>query len=145
MLGLSGYLGLFLSALVAATLLPAQSEALLAGLVFSEDFSLTLLWLAATSGNVLGSMINWYLGTYIERFSHRRWFPVSEKQLAKAHAFYQKYGRWSLLLSWMPIIGDPITLVAGVMKEPFWRFSLIVTLAKGLRYLVVIGITLAAV
>ena len=75
------------------------------------------------------------LGRSIEHFRHKRWFPVSESKLEKAQQSYQRYGHWSLLLSWAPIIGDPLTLVAGIMREPLWRFFLIVTLAKGGRYL----------
>lgn len=84
---------------------------------------------------MLGSVVNWVLGRGIECFKHKRWFPVSEAKLEKAQGLYQRYGYWSLLLSWVPIIGDPITLVAGIMREPLWRFSLLVTLAKGGRYL----------
>ncbi|WP_339515817.1 YqaA family protein [Pseudomonas sp. RL_15y_Pfl2_60] len=142
MLTLSVYLGLFLSALGAATLLPLQSEALLVGLLLSHDYSVWLLLLAASLGNILGSVINWWLGRYIEHFSQRRWFPVKPQQLERAQAFYARYGRWSLLLSWAPVIGDPLTLVAGVMREPLWRFLLLVTLAKVARYGILTVITL---
>ncbi len=139
---LTSYLGLFAVAFGAATLLPLQSEAVLVGMLLSERYATALLLLTATAGNVLGSVFNWYLGRSIERFRHRRWFPVSERHLDKAQRHYQRFGRWALLLSWVPVIGDPITLVAGVMREPFWRFLLIVTLAKGFRYLVLTAITL---
>ncbi|WP_010488325.1 YqaA family protein [Pseudomonas sp. S9] len=142
MLTLSVYLGLFLSALGAATLLPLQSEALLVGLLLSHDYSTGLLLLAASGGNVLGSLINWWLGCYIEHFSKHRWFPVKPQQLERAQDFYARYGRWSLLLSWAPVIGDPLTLVAGIMREPLWRFLLLVTLAKVARYGILAVITL---
>ena len=100
------------------------------------------LVLAASLGNVLGSQINWWLGTQLQRWQTRRWFPVSAKQLERAQQWYQRYGRWSLLLSWLPIVGDPITLVAGVLREPFWRFTLLVTLAKTGRYAVLAYVTL---
>ena len=129
------YLLLFLSAFGAATLLPLQSEAVLVGLLLQAKHSAYLLLVVATVGNVLGSCVNWYLGLRIERFKDKKWFPVSEKNMSKAEKIYQKYGFWSLLLSWTPMIGDPITLVAGLMKENFWRFLLIVTFAKGGRYL----------
>ena len=128
------YLGLFLAAFGAATLLPLQSEALLVGLLLSERHETWLLLGVATLGNVLGSLVNWWLGTRLEHFKDRRWFPVSAAHLDKARRHYQRFGRWSLLLSWLPIIGDPLTLVAGVMGEPWRRFLLIVTLAKGMRY-----------
>ncbi len=142
MLELSVYAGLFLAAFAAATLLPAQSEALLVALLLGGEYSPWLLLLVASCGNVLGSLLNWWLGTCIERFHGRRWFPVSDSQLHKAQRAYQRYGRWSLLLSWVPIIGDPLTVVAGVMREPWWRFLLIVTLAKVGRYLVLVVVTL---
>lgn len=128
------YTGLFLAAFGAATLLPLQSEALLVGLLLSDNYWMWLLLTVATVGNVLGSLVNWWLGRAIERFRERRWFPVSAAQLEKAQTHYQRYGHWSLLLSWVPVIGDPLTLVAGVMREPLGRFLLIVTLAKGARY-----------
>lgn len=135
MFELTSYLGLFLAAFAAATLLPMQSEAALVAMLVSEHYPPVTLLTAATAGNVLGSLVNWVLGRGIERFKHKRWFPVSEAKLQKAQGLYQRYGYWSLLLSWVPIIGDPITLVAGVMREPLWRFTLLVTLAKGGRYL----------
>ncbi|MGV2836796.1 YqaA family protein [Pseudomonas shirazensis] len=131
----TSYLGLFLAAFAAATLLPMQSEAVLATMLVSEHYVPLILLAVATAGNVLGSVANWALGIGVEHFKHKRWFPVSEAKLEKAQSFYQRYGYWSLLLSWVPIIGDPITLVAGVMREPFWRFLLLVSLAKGGRYL----------
>ena len=128
------YIGLFLAAFGAATLLPLQSEAVLVGLLLSNQDWLWSLLAVATLGNVLGSLLNWWLGRGIERFRERRWFPVSPRHLEQAQKHYQRYGHWSLLLSWVPIIGDPLTLVAGVMREPLGRFLVIVTLAKGGRY-----------
>lgn len=132
-------LGLFAAALVAATLLPAQSEAVLLALVLEGAHPVWLLLLVATAGNALGSALNWALGRYLIRFSDRRWFPASPEALARATARYGRWGRWSLLASWVPIVGDPLTLVAGILGEPFWRFAAIVTLAKGGRYLALIA------
>ncbi|EXF44204.1 putative transmembrane protein [Pseudomonas sp. BAY1663] len=142
MLELSAYPALFLAALGAATLLPMQSEAVLAGLLLSERYPAWALVAVASAGNVLGSMLNWLLGLYLERWRDKRWFPASARQLAQAQRHYHRYGRWTLLLSWVPIIGDPLTLVAGVMREPLWSFVLIVALAKTVRYLMVMGLTL---
>ena len=136
------YWGLFLAAFGAATLLPLQSEAVLVGLLLHEPDALVLLLLVATLGNVLGSIVNWLLGRALERWRDKRWFPFSATQLEKAQQRYQRWGQWSLLLSWMPVIGDPLTLIAGIMRESFWRFVLLVTLAKGARYLVLAMITL---
>lgn len=134
----AGYSGLFLSALIAASLLPLQSEAVLVSLLVTEHYNWIGLWAVATLGNVLGSVINWLLGVYLVHFRDKSWFPVSEPRLEKAQAFYHRYGRWSLLLSWMPVVGDPLTLVAGVMRESFWVFLALVSLAKGGRYLILI-------
>ncbi|MBN0979441.1 DedA family protein [Pseudomonas hygromyciniae] len=139
---LAGYAGLFFSAFGAATLLPLQSEAVLVALLLNGNYSVGLLLGIATLGNVLGSLVNWLLGRSVEVFKDRRWFPVSTAQLEKARSHYRRWGHWSLLLSWVPIIGDPLTLVAGVMKEPLWRFLLIVSLAKAARYAVVAMLTL---
>lgn len=138
---LAAYPSLFLSAFGAATLLPLQSEALLVGLLINGAHPPWALILVATVGNVLGSVVNWLLGRYIEHWRERRWFPLRPAQLDRAQASYHRYGRWSLLLSWMPVIGDPLTAVAGIMREPLWSFVLIVTLAKAGRYLAVVGIT----
>ncbi|ANH98135.1 hypothetical protein A8L59_12195 [Pseudomonas koreensis] len=137
----AGYVGLFAAALGAATLLPLQSEALLVGLIVSDRYWLWGLLAVATLGNVLGSLVNWWLGRGIERFQDRRWFPVSAKHMDTARKHYERYGHWSLLLSWMPVIGDPLTLIAGVMREPLGRFVLIVTVAKAARYAVVALLT----
>jgi membrane protein YqaA with SNARE-associated domain len=141
-LELSGYFGLFLAAFGAATLLPMQSEAVLVGLLLTDRYAVWALLTVATTGNVLGSAVNWLLGRSIERYRQKRWFPVSERKLGKAQQAYHRFGRWSLLLSWVPIIGDPLTVVAGVMREPFWSFLLIVTLAKAARYLLLAAVTL---
>ena len=139
---LAGYAGLFFSAFGAATLLPLQSEAVLVALLLNGSYSLWLLLGIATLGNVLGSLVNWLLGRSVELFKDRRWFPVSATQLEKSRGHYRRWGHWSLLLSWVPIIGDPLTLVAGVMGEPLWRFVLIVSIAKAARYAVVAMLTL---
>ena len=142
MLELSAYPALFLAALAAATLLPAQSEALLVGLLLGGQHSPWLLLLVASAGNVLGSLLNWWLGRYLEHFRERRWFPASAAQLERASRWYRRYGRWSLLFSWLPVVGDPLTLMAGVLRESLWVFLLLVTLAKGLRYLALAALTL---
>ena len=129
------YLSLFFSAFLAATLLPAQSEAVLAYQISAYPDALVYLIAIATAGNVLGAILNWALGRFFTQFSHRSWFPVSPCKLAKAEQHYKRYGRYSLLLSWVPFIGDPITVVAGVLREPLWSFFVLVTLAKGSRYI----------
>lgn len=136
------YLSLFLVAFGAATLLPLQSEAVLAGLLLAGGQPVWALLLVATLGNVLGSLVNWVLGRFLADFRHKKWFPVSESAIERAQATYRRYGRWTLLLSWLPVIGDPLTLVAGLMRESPWVFLLLVTLAKAGRYLAVAALTL---
>lgn len=140
---LAAYLGLFLVAFAAATILPFQSEAVLVGLLLTENFPTALLVVVASAGNVLGSVANWLLGIGIERFKDRGWFPVSAQRLAQAQRWYQRYGKWSLLGSWLPIIGDPLTVIAGVLREPFWMFLVLVAIAKVSRYLVLTAITMS--
>lgn len=139
---LAAHGGLFLAAFLAATVLPAQSEALLAGLLLTKTYPVWSLVLVASLGNVLGSVLNWLMGRGIERMRHSRWFPASEAQLERAQEWYHRWGAWSLLASWVPVIGDPITLVAGIMREPLWRFLALVTLAKTGRYLVLAALVL---
>jgi len=135
------YIGLFLSALASATLIPGQSEAMLVALLLG-GYSPLLILVVAGVGNILGSVINWFIGCGIERIRDRRWFPVKPENLERARVWYAKYGKWSLLLSWMPVIGDPLTVVAGVMREPFGQFLALVSIAKVGRYLVLAVITL---
>ena len=134
------YLSLFISAFAAATILPAQSEALLAYQVSISPDAVVQLVAVATLGNVLGATFNWWLGRLTENLRAKKWFPVNEKQLHKAERFYGRYGRYSLLLSWVPIIGDPITIVAGILREPLLSFVLLVTIAKCARYVFVVGL-----
>lgn len=131
------YLSLFFTAFIAATLFPLSSEALLAALIY-QKYSLLLLWLAATAGNSLGSCVNWYLGRQCLRWQDKRWFPVTPLQLARAQQRFQRYGPFSLLLAWVPVIGDPLTFVAGIMRVPFTQFVVLVLLGKAVRYAVVI-------
>jgi membrane protein YqaA with SNARE-associated domain len=141
MTDLAVYATLFLAALIAATILPMQSEAVLVGLLLS-DYSHWLVIAVASIGNVVGSVINWLLGRGIERFRNRPWFPANEAGLARARKWYHRYGKWSLLLSWAPIVGDPLTVIAGVLREPFPVFLLLVATAKIGRYLLLAAVTL---
>ncbi len=142
MTGIAALAGLFTAAFVAATIIPAQSEAVLAALLLAGNHPVVLLLVVATVGNVLGSAVNWALGRGIEKFRHRRWFPADAAALERAQSWYQRYGRWSLLLSWAPFVGDPLTIMAGVLREPFWSFLVLVTIAKLARYLVLASIVL---
>jgi len=134
MISLAVYASLFGIAFIAATVFPLQSEAALIALLLSGQQPVWALIAVASVGNVLGSVVNWLLGCSIERFRDKRWFPASPAALERAQRAYQKWGKWSLLLSWAPFIGDPLTVVAGVLREPLPMFVLLVTMAKAGRY-----------
>lgn len=134
MISLAVYASLFGVAFIAATVFPLQSEAALIALLLNGQQPVWALIAVASVGNVLGSVVNWLLGRSIERFRDKRWFPASPAALNRAQRAYQKWGKWSLLLSWAPFIGDPLTVVAGVLREPLPMFVLLVTMAKVGRY-----------
>jgi membrane protein YqaA with SNARE-associated domain len=135
------YAGLFWASFLAATVLPFQSEAVLFAMLLTDHYRWWLLLLVASAGNVLGSVVNYGLGRGLAAFEGRPWFPLRRESIARAEGWYHAYGRWSLLLSWMPIIGDPLTIVAGVLRESFAIFLLLVTIAKVSRYVAVAAIT----
>lgn len=131
------YLGLFFSAFLAATLVPAYSELLFAALVAAGHDPLAL-WLWASCGNTLGSVVNWFLGRYLLRFQARRWFPFRAGTLARAQDWFQRYGVWSLLMAWLPVGGDALTFVAGVMRVRFSVFIVLTAIGKASRYALVL-------
>jgi membrane protein YqaA with SNARE-associated domain len=133
-----GYLGLFVASFGAATLLPLSSEGVLYALVGADGFDDTLLWLAATGGNVGGALVNYALGAWTIHFAGRRWFPFSPDRIERAGARYERYGVWSLLLAWAPVVGDPLTFVAGLFGTNLLLFTALVTVGKGGRYAAVI-------
>ncbi len=135
----AAYAGLFLLSFVAATLLPAQSELAIGTLHHAGGYPALPLLLAATVGNVLGSLVNWWLGRFLVHFQDRRWFPVSPAQMERATRWFQRFGTWSLLLAWLPVVGDPLTLVAGVLRVPLPWFVLLVTVGKAARYAAILG------
>ncbi|MGM0694416.1 MAG: YqaA family protein [Pseudomonadota bacterium] len=130
-------LTLFLVALASATLLPGGSEVWLARLWCNGE-PVMLLWAVASAGNTLGSLVNVALGRYARHFQDRRWFPVSRQGLERAERWYLRFGEWSLLASWAPVVGDPLTVLAGVLRLPWWRAILLITLAKMARYALVL-------
>lgn len=135
---MSGYLGLFASALLAATIVPFSSEALLGALLVAGEHHPVGLLIAASVGNTLGSVVNWGLGRFCLLWQDRRWFPVGPARLERASRWFARYGVWSLLLAWLPVVGDPLTLAAGVLRVRFALFLLLVAVGKTGRYLAVI-------
>lgn len=143
MTDLLALLGLFATCLAAGSVVPIPSEAAFVALILTNDFAVWTLLAVATAGNVTGATINWLLGLGAGRLEGRRWFPVSTVAVDRARRWYHLYGRWSLLMSWVPIVGDPLTIAAGLMREPLWSFLLLVVAAKFGRYLLVAGAALA--
>src|SRR5215207_9246341 len=135
------YLGLFTASLLSATVFPFQSEVVLFGMLLAEHYHWLLLVTVASAGNTLGSIINSFLGRFLAHFEGRRWFPITRAKIARAEDWYHHYGRWTLLLSWVPIIGDPLTIIAGVLREPLPIFILLVVVAKTARYFAVAALT----
>ena len=133
----AAHISLFFVSFAAATVFPMQSEAVLSAMLMTKAYEPWGLVLTASVGNTLGAVVNWALGRGIERFHDRKWFPVKQAALTKAQGWYARYGRWSLLLSWLPFVGDALTVVAGAMKENLPVFLAIVAIAKTSRYIVI--------
>jgi len=131
------YFFVFFSALAAATFLPLSSE-IAAIVAIQTGHTPWVIWLVASLGNTLGSVINWGLGRYLEKFKQRSWFPFNDKQLEDGQYTFNRYGLWALLFAWVPIIGDALTLIAGVMKVKLWLFILLVAIGKSVRYAIII-------
>lgn len=136
-----GLAGLFLWSFLAATLLPLSSEAALAGAHSQAMEPPLVLLLVATAGNVCGAAVNWLIGRWCLRFEHKRWFPVTSLQLHTASDRFRRWGAAALLFSWIPVIGDPLTVAAGALRYPLARFLIAVTAGKALRYAGVLWIT----
>ena len=128
--------GLFASAFLAGSILPAQSEVVLAALLLTGTQPAWLLIAVATAGNVGGAVLNYALGRSAERFRSRRWFPLSAAGWERSAAWFNRWGVATLLISWLPIVGDGFTVLAGAARTSFPLFLALVTLAKGGRYLV---------
>lgn len=128
------YSVLFMVSFLSATLLPLGSEALL--LYYASDplMSLSLLWISASIGNTLGGMTNWLLGLYFLRYKEKKWFPINSATREKAAYFFNRYGVWSLLFAWLPIVGDGITLISGILRTPLKYVLPLVFIGKAVRY-----------
>ena len=131
------YLSLFAISFLAATILPFSSELTLAGLIATSNYDNLLLLVTASFGNVLGSVLNWTLGFYSRNLTTKKWFPFKDKQLESSSKWFNKFGKWSLLFVWIPIVGDPLTLVAGLLRVRFLDFIILVAIGKVSRYLVI--------
>ena len=131
------YLSLFAISFLAATILPFSSELTLAGLIATSNYDNLLLLIVASFGNVLGSVFNWGLGFYARNLTIKKWFPFKEAQIERSSKWFNKFGKWSLLFAWVPILGDPLTLVAGLLRVKFLDFIILVAIGIVSRYLLV--------
>lgn len=130
------YLTLFFSAFISATLFPLGSEALLIYDI-KEGYNIYLLLFFATLGNSFGSILNYYLGLKGEEYLIEKKL-LNEKYIDISKRYFDKYGFITILFSWLPIIGDPITFVAGILKYNFKKFVILVIISKFSRYLFIV-------
>jgi membrane protein YqaA with SNARE-associated domain len=131
------YLSLFVISFLAATILPLSSELTLAGLIATYNYNNLLLLIVASSGNILGSIVNWTLGFYSRNLTSKKWFPFKDEQIKRSSNWFNKFGKWSLLFAWIPIIGDPLTLAAGLLRVKFTEFLILVSIGKVFRYFLI--------
>ena len=120
-----------------ATIIPFGSEAYFITLLSLEKYNHFILFLVVSVGNVLGSLFNWICGFYINFFIKKSWFPINNKIIDRGNKLFIKYGKWSLLISWFPLIGDPITFAAGTLRYPIIPFLVLVSIGKVGRYLII--------
>ncbi|UTW54456.1 YqaA family protein [Kordiimonas sp. SCSIO 12610] len=128
------YWALFLNAFIAATLLPAFSELALSALLIEDIGEPVFLLLAATTGNILGSVVNWLLGKFIIVQDKIQTKYATKTSFKKAKGLFERFGVYSLLFAWAPIIGDPLTFIAGIFKIRFLPFIILVSIGKFMRY-----------
>ena len=131
---------LALSAFLAATFLPGTTEVVLTGLILAADIELWLLIAVASTFNVLGSVVNYAIGRFLERFDGSRLMPVSRQRLDQARRWFDRWGVWALLLSWVPFVGDAFPVLAGFMRVSPWKAFPLIAIGKTARF-VVLGLT----
>lgn len=129
----NGYPALFLFSFLASTLIPLGSEWLLVTLIV-QGFAPLPVVLVASAGNLLGACTSYGIGIYGSTFLITKVLRMGEHERRRAERFFASYGIWSLLLSWLPVIGDPLCVLAGMMKVGFGRFALLVLTGKAARY-----------
>ncbi len=125
--------GLFAATFLAATVFPFQSEVVFLGLQWAQAAPLWALVAVASLGNTLGAFVNYWIGARLDNPRVARFFKVNEARLARARHWWARWGVWSLLLSWAPVLGW-FTVVAGTLRTPLWQFTLLVALAKTGRF-----------
>lgn len=132
------YVLVFFVSFLSATILPLGSEGVLLYYANDATVSVFFLWLWASLGNTLGGLTNWLLGVFLVRYEHKKWFPISAQTRIKAERLFNRYGVWSLLFTWLPVVGDGIALVSGVFRTPIWYFLPLVLIGKAARYALIL-------
>ena len=138
-----GYLSLFLLSFLASTLLPLGSEWLLVMMLVGGYEPATTV-IVATAGNYLGAVMTYLIGIWGGSWLIEKILRVSPPQQERARNYYRRFGACSLLFSWLPIVGDPLCLVGGMLKINFGLFSLLVATGKFARYVITAVITVTA-
>lgn len=128
-----GLPALLVVSFLAATVLPIASEWLLVALVINRVDPAAAVGIA-TLGNTLGAITTWALGIWGGTCIIRRWLKIGEAERQRAERWYDRWGSWSLLMAWVPFVGDPLCFVGGLLKVPLWRFTLLVAAGKAARY-----------
>jgi len=131
------YISIFFLSFLAATIIPFSSEVGLFSYMAVGKFNNELLLIFASSGNILGSCVNYILGLYIIKFKTKSWFPFKDNQILKATKWFNRFGVYSLFFAFLPIVGDPLTLIAGMFRVSFIKFIILVSFGKILRYLLI--------
>ncbi|MBM3600330.1 MAG: DedA family protein [Alphaproteobacteria bacterium] len=134
-----GYLYVALFSFAAATIVPFPSEPVVMAIASQQGYQPWLVWLVATAANTAGSAVNWWLGRACLKWQGRRWFPVTPAQLSRASRWFQSWGQWALLMAWLPILGDALTVAAGVLRVRLSTFVILVAIGKAARYAAVLG------
>lgn len=132
-----GYWGMALAAFLAGTFIPFSSEAVMGALLVSSGMDPMLTVLSGTLGNVAGSMVNYYIGTFASVETISKWLKVKEKRLNQAKSYVDKYGYWMGLLAWLPLLGSAISIALGILRANVLGVFLTTTAGKLGRYLVV--------
>ncbi|MEJ2200240.1 MAG: DedA family protein [Desulfuromonadaceae bacterium] len=137
----AGYPALFLLSFLAATLLPLGSEWLLVVLLLQGYDPLVSVALA-TLGNTLGALTSYAVGLWGGPYLIERVWRLDAAQRRRAETFYARFGRWSLLLAWLPLVGDPLCLIGGLLRTGWLSFVILVGAGKLARYGVVAWLVL---
>ena len=133
-----GLLGLFIGCALSATVVPFSSEAIFAAALLT-DHPRWLLIVVAGAGNTMGGMVSFLMGWLVKWKWLEKWFRVKREKLERMSAKVSRYGVWAALLTWLPVIGDPIAIAMGLMRTSPWKTALLMFVGKALRYAAVAG------